>query len=50
MRDIDLIYQLDILYYELDLKEKELQHINERLEIIRKMKKTKISIRTRKLI
>jgi len=36
MRDIDLIYQLDILYYELDLKEKELQHINERLEIIRK--------------
>lgn len=36
MRDIDLIYQLDILYHELDSKEKELQHIKERVEIIKR--------------
>lgn len=36
MRDIDLIYQLDILYHELDSKEKELQHTKERVEIIKR--------------
>lgn len=33
MRDLDLIYQLDNLYLELDLKEKELEHIERRLDI-----------------